>query len=68
MRSLKDSQNFFMQSLPQYTSCVLSILLNDDIVGIEKSDGICSPIFIVDNFSKLSLHQSTFFIKDSKSA
>ena len=39
--SLKDSQNFFMQTLPLYTSCLFSILLNDDIVDIEKLDGIC---------------------------
>ena len=35
--SLKDLQNFFMQSLPLYTSCLFSMLLNDDIVEIEKS-------------------------------
>ena len=32
--------------------------LNDDIVEIEKPDGICSPTFAVDEFSGLFLHQS----------
>ena len=45
--SLKDSQNFFIQSLALYTSCLLSTLLNDDIVDTEKPDGICSPTFVV---------------------
>ena len=48
--SLKDSQNFFMQTLPLYTSCLFSILLNDDIVDIEKLDGICWLTFVVNEF------------------
>ena len=32
----KDSQNLFIQSLPLCISCLLSMLLNDDIVDIEK--------------------------------
>ena len=32
----KDSLNFFIQSLPLCISCLLSMLLNDDIVDIEK--------------------------------
>ena len=36
VRSLKDSQNFFIQSLPLHTSCLFSMLLNDDIVDIKK--------------------------------
>ena len=31
MCSLKDSQNFFMQSLPLYKSCLFSMLVNGDI-------------------------------------
>ena len=54
-----------MQSLPLYTSCLFSIFLNDDIVDIEKPDGICSPTFGVDEFSKLFLQLSIFFIKQS---
>ena len=59
--SLKNSQNFFIQSLPLYTSCLFSMLLNDNIVDIEKLDGICSLTFVVDEFSGLFLHQSFLF-------
>ena len=34
--SIEDSENFFMQSLPLYTSCLFSMTLNDNIVDIEK--------------------------------
>ena len=47
-RSLENSQNFFMQSLPLYTSCLFSMLLNEDILEIEKPDGIFSFTFVVD--------------------
>ena len=47
-RSLENSQNFFMQSLPLYASCLFSMLLNEDILEIEKPDGIFSLTFIVD--------------------
>ena len=47
-RSLENSQNFFMQSLPLYTSCLFSMLLNADILEIEKPDGILSFTFVVD--------------------
>ena len=40
MRSLKNSQNLFIQSLPLDTSCLFSMPLNDDIVDIKKPDGI----------------------------
>ena len=58
--SFKDSQNFFMQSLPLCTSCLISISLNNSIVDIEKPDGIYSPTFAVDDFSALFLHPSIF--------
>ena len=45
--SLKELQNFFMQSLPLYTSCLFSMILND-FVDIEKPDGICSFTSVVD--------------------
>ena len=54
-----------MQSLPLYISSLFSMFLNDDIVDIEKPDGICSPTFAVDEFSKLFLQLSIFFIKQS---
>ena len=39
-----------MQSLPPCTSCLFFMLLNYVILEIEKSDGICSPAFDVDEF------------------
>ena len=52
-----------MQSLLLYLSSLASMLLNDDVVDIEKLDGICSPSFVVDEFSVLFLHQLIFSIK-----
>ena len=66
--SLKNSQNFFMQSLPLYTSCLFSEFLNEDIVDIEKPDGICLSTFVVHEFSVLTLHSSIFSIIHSRSA
>ena len=66
--SLKDSQNYFMQSLPVYTSCLFSMLLNDDIVDFEKPDGICSSTFVANEFWELFLHPSFFSIKYSRPA
>ena len=66
--SLKNSQNFFMQSLPLYASWIFSMLLNEDSVDIEKPDGICSLNFVADKFSGLFLHTSTFCIMHSRSA
>ena len=43
--SLKDSQNNSMQCLPLYTSCLLSMLLNEDNAVIEKPGGIYALIF-----------------------
>ena len=57
-----------MQSIPLYTSCLFSMLLNEDIVDIEKPDGICSLTFVVDEFSGLFLHQSIFSIIHSRFA
>ena len=59
--SLKNSQHFFMQSLPLYTSWLFSMLLKEDIVGIQKPDGICLHTFVVDEFSGLYLHPSIIF-------
>ena len=51
-----------MQSLPLYTSCLHSMILNYDILDIEKPDGICSLTFVVNKFSGLLLHPSIFCI------
>ena len=60
--SLTDLQNFFMQSFPLETSCLFSMLLNDDIVDIEKTDGIHSFTFVIDEISRLFSQLSVFSI------
>ena len=50
-----------------YTSYLFSVLLNEDIVNIEKPDGICSLTFVVDEFSGLFLHPSIFSIIHTRS-
>ena len=57
--SLKDSQNFFMQPSPLYTSCLFYIPSNVHNVDSEYLQVICLPTFVLDNFSEL--HQSIFF-------
>ena len=49
-------------------SCLFSMLLKEDIVDIEKPDGICLLTFVVDEFSGLFLHPSIFSIIHSRSA
>ena len=60
--SFKNSQNFFIQSLSMCTSCLFSMLLNEDIAEIEKPDGICLLTFVADEFSGLFLHPSIFLL------
>ena len=57
----------FMQSLPRYTSCLFSMLLNEGIVDIEKPYGICSLTFVEDDFAGFFLHPSIFSIIHSRS-
>ena len=59
-----------MHSLSLYTSCIFSLVLNDDIVDTEKPDEICSPTSFVNDvdFPGICLQPSIFYIKDSKSA
>ena len=47
---------------------LIFMLLNNDIVDIEKPNGICLPTFVVDEFSGLFKHPSISFIKHSRSA
>ena len=49
--------------LPLYTLCLFTMPLNDNVEDIEKPDGICSPTFVVNEFSGLFLHPSIFSIK-----
>ena len=51
-----------------YKLCLFSILSNAYIVDIEYTQGICSSIFIVEDFSGLLVHPSIYSIKDSRSA
>ena len=66
--SLKDLQKIFIQSLPLNTSCLFSMSMNDDIVGIEKPDKLFSLTFLLDDISGLFLHLSVFPVKNSRSA
>ena len=50
-----------MQYLSLYTSCLFSVLVNNNIVDIEKPDGLCLPTFVVDEFSGLSLKSISLF-------
>ena len=47
---------------------MLYVSLNDNIVDIEKPDGICSPTFVLDYFSGLFFHSPIFSIKDLRYA
>ena len=62
LRFLKHSQNFFKQSLSLYAACLCHMLLNDDIVGIEKPDEIFSPTFAGNESSGLFLLCQSFLL------
>ena len=47
---------------------ILILLLNDDLIEIEKSNGMSSPNFAVDNYPGLFLHPSIFSLEHSGSA
>ena len=66
--SLKNSQDFFILSLPKYTSCLFYILLNEDIADIEKPYGIYLLTSVADAFPESFLHPSIFSIIHSRSA
>ena len=68
VHTLKNTKNVVIQSLPPYTPCLFSMLLNEDIVDIEKSDEIYSFTFVVDEFSELFLHPPIFSIIHSRFA
>ena len=61
--SLKEVQNFFIYSSPRYKVWLFSILSKAHKVGIEHPQGICSPIFVVEEFSGLFAHPSVFLVK-----
>ena len=39
--SLNNTQDVFIQVLPLYVSCLFSMLVNEDIVDIEKPNRMC---------------------------
>ena len=55
----KDSLNFFIQSLPLHKLRFFSVLLNDDIVDIEKLMEYAHPLMLWMNFQGyFYIHQS----------
>ena len=66
--SLKEVQHFFIQSSPRYKVFLFSMLSKDYIVDIEYPQGICSPIFVAEAFSRLFANPFILLIKDSISA
>ena len=61
--------SYLLRMLPSgFTKLFHVFFLKDDIVDIETPDGIFSPTFLLDEFSRLFLHPSIFCIKDSISA
>ena len=65
--SLKDSQNFLKQFSALQTF-IFFIFLNEDIVDIEKPDGIYLFSFVVEEYSVLFFRASIFCIIHSRSA
>ena len=45
-----------------YTSCLFSMLLNDNIVDINNDDGVCSLTLVVNEFSESFWHPSKSFL------
>ena len=66
--SLKNSQNFFMQSLPLYTSCLFSYASKEKYCRHWKVWWNMFAYFVVDKFSGLFLNISIFSILHSRSA
>ena len=54
---------FFIQSFRQYKVWLFFILSNAQIIDIEYLQGVCSPFFVVEEFSELFAHPSIFLIK-----
>ena len=69
--SLKDSQNFFMQFPPLYTSCLFSMSLNDDIQYLKNLKNLkeCVHLLLLQmTFQDYFCIHSFFIIKGSRSA
>ena len=64
----KESTKLFHTIFTSVHIMFIFYALNDDIVDIEKPDGICSVIFIVSEFSGLFLQASIFSLIHPRSA
>ena len=64
--SLNNLQNLFIQSLPLYTSCLFFMLLYEDIVDIEKPDGICSLAYYYGRIFRIVFTSITLFYQTFK--
>ena len=62
--SPNDSKTFSC-NIFHYIKYVVLLQSNAPIVDIEYPQGICSPIFDLEEFSGLFAHSSIFLIKDS---
>ena len=62
--SLRESRNFFMKFFPLHTSCLFFMLLNDNFVDIEKPGEMCSPTFVVDEFSGMRFYIYQSFLSN----
>ena len=49
--SYREIHNFFIQSSPQYKPYLFTVLSNACMVDIEYLQEICSPIFVVEDYS-----------------
>ena len=65
--SLKDSQKILSCNHYLYRHHDCFLYLNDYIINIEKSNGIRSSKFVVNDFYGLFLHSSVLYIKHSRS-
>ena len=61
--SLKEVQNFFKQSFPQYKVSFSAMWLNPQIVDIEYPQGVCYSMFVFEDFSGLFAHSSIFLLE-----
>ena len=58
--SLRKLQNLFVRSFPRFKLCLFYILSKAHVVYIEYPQRVCSPIFVVEDFSRLFAHHLFF--------
>ena len=57
---VKDPQNLLIQSFSRCKVRLFSLWLNSQTVDIEYPKGICSQIFVIEEFSGLFIYPSFF--------